>query len=86
MVFDWGKGLAHPRAKIAFAILNDEYSNWIERLIYEDNTYHITQINKCRSGRLAAQVQNVYPINQYDSKIIEEVLKQEFPDAPKNTV
>ena len=87
MVFDWGRGLAHPRAKIAFAILNTHVGNWLDRIIYENITYKITDIRKCRSGRMAATIEKMYDVNNYDNNIIRAVLAQELQDSQdtKNT-
>lgn len=84
MVFDWGRGLAHPHAKIAFAILDGYSSKWIDRIIYENASYKIVEIKKCRSGRLAAIVEKMFEIDNHDSNIIKAVLEQEFQNT-KNT-
>lgn len=82
LVFDWGKGLPHPNARIGFAIMSSNTGQWIRTLIIDDTAYTITGIKKCRSGRMAAQVTKDGPATSFDMDLVKKLIEQEFP---KNT-
>ena len=81
LVFDWGKSISHPHAKIAFAILKSH--NYISRLIYDNTVYEILGITDCRSGRKAATIRYIENVGTGYQDIIDALMIQEFP---KNTV
>lgn len=80
IVFDWGKSLSHPDAKIAFAMLTSPTSHYFTHLVIGDNKYSIVgTMQKCRSGRVAARVFKDGSPTTFDTQIIQKVLVQEFP-------
>ena len=80
IVFDWGKSLAHPSAKIGIAILRSPQGQWIERLIIADNTYMIESKKKCRSGRIAVRARKVGRASDSDRQLIKALMDNEFPN------
>ena len=79
MVFDWGKSISHPRAEIAFAILDNPYGQHIEYIVYKDCMYSLTRPTKCRSGRMATKIRKTGPVGFYAKRIIDTFLAAEFP-------
>lgn len=80
IVFDWGKSLSHPNAKIAFGMLTRPGGHFFQHLIIGENNYVVMgQIQKCRSGRLAAIVCKDGQASTFDLQIIQKALAQEFP-------
>jgi hypothetical protein len=82
LVFDWGKSLPHPNARIAIAILSSNEGQYIRTLVIDDISYQISGIKKCRSGRCAAQVMSTGPVYPFDQNLIKKLVEQEFS---KNT-
>ena len=80
IVFDWGKSLTHPNAKIGFAILRSPMGQWIERLIISDNVYMIERIKRCRSGRVAIWVCKTGRASDLDRQLIKKLMDSEFPN------
>lgn len=79
IVFDWGKSLSHPAAKVGFALLTSPTSHFFKYVVIGDNKYSIIKMQKCRSGRVAAVVSKEGPASLFDNKIIQAALAQEFP-------
>lgn len=82
LVFDWGKSLPHPNARIAIAIMSSNEGQYIRTLVIDDVSYTISEIKKCRSGRMAAQIQGMGPVFPFDNDLIKKLIEQEFS---KNT-
>lgn len=82
MVFDWGKSLPHPDARIAIAILADSEGQFIRTVVIDDVSYTVQHVKKCRSGRCAARVKKVGPVHPFDQNLVKKFIEQEFP---KNT-
>ncbi len=82
LVFDWGKSLPHPSARIAIAIMSSNDGQYIRTIVVDDIAYTITKIRKCRSGRCAAQVTKDGPVQPFDANLIKKLIEQEFS---KNT-
>jgi hypothetical protein len=80
LVFDWGKSLSHPRAQIAVGILSSPFSQYVKRLIYRGNEYGVSNLRKCRSGRMAARVYNLGRAKKEDIQLIDRLMKQELGD------
>jgi hypothetical protein len=79
MVFDWGKSLSHPNAKVAFGMLTRPGGHYFQHMVMGDNNYVVMEVTKCRSGRLAAIVCKDGPASLFDSQLVQKVLAQEFP-------
>lgn len=80
LVFDWGKSLSHPNAKIAFGMLTRPGGHYFPHLVIGENNYLVFgAIQKCRSGRLAAIVKKDGPASTFDLQLIQKALAQEFP-------
>lgn len=82
IVFDWGKSLPHPNARIAIAILASDNSQFIRTLVVDDVAYEVTKVKQCRSGRYAAHIQKTGPVFKFDQDLIKKFIEQEFS---KNT-
>lgn len=81
IVFDWGKSLSHPNAKIAFGMLTKPGGHYFPHIILGENNYIVMgSPQKCRSGRLAAIVHKDGPAISFDLQVIQKVLAQEFPN------
>jgi len=73
MVFDWGKSLSHPSAKIGFAFIAS--GQYINRIIFDDHSYYlVNKPRKCRSGRLSARVVPKSEVDPNDLLIISTLL------------
>lgn len=80
LVFDWGKSLSHPNAKIAFGMLTRPGGQYFQHMIIGDNNYAVMDgIQKCRSGRLAAIIHKDGQASLFDMQLIQKALAQEFP-------
>lgn len=82
LVFDWGKSLPHPNARIAIAIMSSAEGQFIRTLVIDDVSYNVMRIRKCRSGRCAAEVEKVGPVQPFDANLIKKLIEHEFS---KNT-
>jgi hypothetical protein len=82
LVFDWGKSLPHPNARIGIAIMSSNEGQYIRTLVIDDVAYNVSSIKKCRSGRMAAQIENAGPVFPFDNNLIKKLIEQEFS---KNT-
>jgi hypothetical protein len=79
VVFDWGKSLSHPNARIAFGMLTRPGGHFFEHLIINENTYVVMALQKCRSGRMAAIVCKDGPASTFNLQLIQKAMAQEFP-------
>lgn len=79
VVFDWGKSLSHPNAKVAFGMLTRAGGQYFQHIIFGDNQYVVHQLKDCRSGRKAALVSKYGQASSFDLQIIQKALAQEFP-------
>lgn len=83
LVFDWGKSMSHPHAQIAFAFM-DNHSIHINKIVFRNKVYAVSDIRNCRSGRKAAIVRESGNATFGDCTLIDALMAQEFPN--KSTV
>lgn len=80
IVFDWGKSISHPNAKIAFGMLAKPTGHYMLHIIIGENKYVVMgSPQKCRSGRLAAMLCKDGPASTFDLQLVQKALAQEFP-------
>ena len=80
IVFDWGKSLSHPNAKIAFGMLTRPGGQFFPYLVIGEIQYTVMdQIQKCRSGRRAAIIHKSGEATVFNLQLIKKALAQEFP-------
>lgn len=80
IVFDWGKSLSHPSARVAFGMLTRPEGHYFPHIIINDKQYLIEGvIQRCRSGRRAAIVTRGGSASMFDTQLIQKALAQEFP-------
>ena len=76
IVFDWGKSLPNPNARIAVGLLTSPQGQYIQRLVYNDQTYEIDGLRKCRSGRLAAYIRHIGRVSLWDRALVTKIMDE----------
>jgi hypothetical protein len=76
IVFDWGKSLPNPNARVAVALLSSTKGQFINRLIYDDQAYTVDNLRKCRSGRIAGYIRHISRVNEWDRALVTKIMDE----------